>query len=355
LANALDPQKVVVLAPPNAGAKTGDEKIKYKVIRKKILLPKFIWPRWLALLWQVGKIIKKEKIELIMVHHALPIGYAGLWHKKFHHVPFVLFSHGTDLITGTANKWKAKLLSSVANGAEQIIFNSESLKRRFLEKMPEFDNQSLVLYPCPDRQFFSPPDQTEIEKLRSLLALQGKQTILSVARLDEGKGFPHLIRLLPKLLQKMPHLVWLIVGDGPKRETIVKLIQKNNLQNVVRFVGEVSHEELKKYYYLVDLFVLLTHPDGGREEGLGLVFLEAAAAGLPIIAGQSGGVEEAVLNGQNGYVVDVYQTDVVVEKIVELLNDKNKAKEMGEQGRQRMEQEFVWERQLEKIKRLIED
>ena len=178
--------------------------------------------------------------------------------------------------------------------------------------------------------------------------------ILTIARMDEGKGYPHLIRILSKVLEKVPNLVWFIIGDGPKRELILKDIQKNFLQNVVRYIGMTPHAELKQFYYLADLFVLLTHPDEGREEGLGLVFLEAAAAGLPVIAGRSGGVEEAVLNGQTGIVVDIYHGDkIVADSIIELLKNEDFAKTLGMNARIRLEADFKWKNQLKVIGRWI--
>lgn len=350
VAEALDPEKTVVLAPPCLGDKDWDKQQKYKVIRHKLLFPKFIWPRWLRMCWFVWWFVKQEKIELIMVHHVLPVGYVAVINKKFRKIPFLLFSHGTDLVAGTASKWKKRMVTMVSRHTEQIIFNSESLKRRYLKVLPQFEAKSLVLYPCPDGDFLTAPPKEEVKKLRTQYALQGKQVILSVSRLADGKGFPHLIRMMPKILQKAPHLVWMIVGEGPKKQDIIKEIQRLNLQNVVRFIGEIPHKELKKFYYLADLFVLLTHPDEGREEGLGLVFLEAAAAGLPIVAGKSGGVEEAVLHTQTGIVVDLFKGDpAVIDAITTMLNNKEYATELGRNAKDRIKTSFLWENQVTRL------
>ena len=155
---------------------------------------------------------------------------------------------------------------------------------------------------------------------------------------------------MPKILQHVPNLVWFIVGDGPKRGEILKMIQEKNLQNVVRFIGEVPHDQLKPYYYLADIFVLLTHPDEGREEGLGLAFLEAAAAGLPIVAGRSGGVEEAVIHGETGLVIDIHQhPEAIVQALTDLIHNTAYAKQLGAAGKMRIQREFVWEHQLRRV------
>lgn len=353
-ASALNPEKTIVLAPVYLDSKSSedfDKSRKYKIIRKNFLLPILFWPRWIRLFFQVRKIVKQEKIELIFINHVLPVGYIGSLIKKSLKVPFIIISHGTDIAYATRTKWKTKRVWKIISKTEQIVFNSESLKRRFLAKMPEFTNKSLVVYPCPDPDFLVAPPQLEIDILREKLALQGKKVILTVARMEDGKGYPHMVRVLPTILQQEPHVVWIIVGDGPKREEIMKDIKDRSLQNVVRYIGYVPHNEIKKYYYLADLFVLLTHPDSsGREEGLGLVFLEAESCGLPVVAGKSGGVEEAVLQAQTGIVIDIRQNALSMdETIVEMLKNRKYALSLAKNARDRIIAEFHWDNQLKKL------
>ncbi len=348
-ARSLEPDRVCVYAPKIAGDKEYDQKEPYKIFRKKQLLS-FFWPRWILTIVHFFSIVKKEKIEIILVNHVLPLGYAAILVKKIKKIPYIVISHGTDVLYASASPWKRKMLRLVIQEAEQVVFNSESIKRRFLERLPEFEQKSVVVYPCPDTMFLSSVDVEKVEKLRRSLALQGKKVILSVSRMDIGKGFQHLVHAMPEILVREPHAVWVIVGDGPKRAEIFEAVQKLSLQNVVRFIGSVPHEELAVYYHLADLFVLLTHTAGEREEGLGLVFLEAATAGKAIVAGKSGGVEEAVIDGETGRVFDVYhEAHKVVDTIVELLGDKEKSAEYGAAGRQRIEQIFNWKIQLQKL------
>lgn len=357
LANALDPAQTLVLAPPMKDSAAWDEIQPYRIIRHEFYYPKFIWPRWWKLLKLVKKIVRAEGIELIMVHHILPVGTVALQIFKSLGVPYIIFSHGTDMVAACSVPRKKKLASLIGQKSLQVITNSENLKMRLLEKFPALTPKTSVLYPCPDADFMVAPPADEVENLKHIYALEGKQVILTVSRFIEGKGFPHLLRVMPEILTQVPHLVWMIIGDGDdaKRNEILGEIQARNLQNIVRFVGVIPHNELKKFYYLADLFVLLTHPDGGLEEGLGLVFLEAAAAGRPVVAGRSGGVEEAVINGQTGVVVDVLkEPESIVAAIVNLIKDPTSARALGMAGQNRMREQFNWTTQLEKLKPWIE-
>ncbi|MEK7160537.1 MAG: glycosyltransferase family 4 protein [Patescibacteria group bacterium] len=337
---------VSVYAPKMPGDADYDKKNLWKVFRRKPYFL-FMWPRWVKMLMQLWGIVEKEKIKMIYVHHALPAGYAAYLLKKFKRIPYTLFFHGTDLELGVKNK-KNKL-KKICASAEKIVVNSNYLKNKFQSAFEDLKKEISVVYPCPDNIFLQPTPETELKKLKSQLALEGKSVIITVARMTEGKGYPHLIRLLPKILEKVPNLVWLIVGDGLKKDEIITSIQKNYLQNVVRFIGKIPYMELPKYYQISDLLVLLTHPDESAEEAWGTAFVEAAASGLPVVAGRVGGVEEAVQNLTTGLIVDVYQDQSIVAAITDLLRETEYAKKMGEAGRERVVREFNWPEQVKKL------
>ncbi len=353
-AKNFNPEEVIVLAPHYKDAKIFDEKEKFKTIRKNMLWPIFVWPRWLRLFFQLLFIIKKEKIEVIYLQHTVELGCAVWLIKKLKKIPYLIFSHATDLELGVNSKFKRRSIIKILDECEQIIFNSYNLEKRFVKALPGYEDKTSVLYPCPEEMFYGVIDKKELDNLKVQYALEGKKVMLTVADFEEGKGYTHLIRMMPKILEKIPNLVWFVVGDGPKKAFLLSEIQKRNLHSMVRFVGKVPHDELNKFYYLADLFVLLTHPDEGREEGLGMVFLEAAAAGLPVIAGQSGGVEEAVIHTQTGIVVDIYKGDsAIIESIVEMFDNVDYANRLAENAKTRVRANFKWSSQLKVIEKWI--
>jgi len=341
----------VILAPLNPASAPWDQSVGYTLIRKRLFFPKFIWPSWLKLFFIVQKIIRKQKIEVLLIHHVLPVGYIGWLVEKIFHVPYIIFFHGADLTSRkSSTAWKRRLVQLVGKGSGKVVVNSLAMKRHVKAFIYLTDDQIVVVNPCPAAIFLQRPGAEELDLVRRQYALEGKRILLSVSRLGQGKGFPHLLRLIPNILNSIPQLVLLIVGDGPKRDELLKFVQAHNLQNVVRFIGPLTAKELRLFYYLADVFVLLTHDDDERgQEGFGLVFLEAAAAELPVVAGRSGGVEEAVINGQTGLVVDIYQERQVEDAIISLFTKPDLAKQLGELARERIEREFQLSKQIEKI------
>lgn len=341
------PESVIVYAPAGTHAGEFDAGLPWKVCRRRPYWP-LIWPHWIRMFFQVWSIIRREKITRLDIHQVLPGGYVGYLIKKIKRIPYAIFLHGTDVSFAVRGSLKLKNFKKVCAAAERIVVNSEFLKEKLLERV-ELAAPITVVYPCPAADFFNVVSPEKIAEIKEKLALQGKKIILTVARMVEGKGFPHAIRILPEILKEIPNLTWLMIGLGPKQQEIFDAVHKRYLQNVVRFLGQISFADLPAYYQASDAFVLLTHPDEGVEEGWGTVFLEAAASGLPVVAGRSGGVEEAVEDGVTGIVVDVHQDKAVVKAIVDLLKDPERARRMGEAGHQRAVEKFTWGKQLAKL------
>ncbi|MCX6779731.1 MAG: glycosyltransferase family 4 protein [Candidatus Magasanikbacteria bacterium] len=348
LAKHLPAEETVVYALPDKQAKEFDAQNAWPTYRLRPYWS-FIWPHWLRLFFQLSALVSAEKIDMLYVNHVLPVGYAAYLIKKFKKIPYTLFLHGTDIAMATSTPSKRKKFIQLCLSASAVVVNSEFLKNKLLSVVENLADVR-VLYPCPSDNFFDQvKNQAQVDLLRSQLALSGKRVIITVARVAEGKGYPHLVRFMPEILNKVPNTVWLIVGDGPKMNEVMALVQKNNLQNVVRFLGSMAPAELPKYYHLADLFVLLTHKDDTHEEGWGTVFLEAAACGLPVVAGRVGGVEEAVLDGKTGMVVDIFQEKDAIESIVKLLMDKELAHTLGTAGQTRVRDSFRWNKEVLKL------
>jgi len=346
----LPAEDVVVYAPTQPGEKEFDTANGWKTYRYHPYWS-FIWPHWLRLFFQVAKIVKKEKIEQIHLHQVLPLAYVALMIKKFWHIPYKIFLHGSDVRFASRHKSKLKKFRWVCKQADSVVVNSIFYKNQLENLVDLAPGKIAVVYPCPADLFFAqPPAAEKIEHLRQTLALAGKKVIISVARLVERKGHALFLNSFVKILEKVPNAVWVIVGDGEEKKYLLSLIEKNNLQGAVRFLNALPMEELPAYYYLADLFLLLTHKDkDGVEEAWGTVFLEASACGLPVVAGRSGGVDEAVENLVSGIIVDVNFPEAIEKTVIDLLNNTEYARQLGLSGQERARREFTWEKQISKL------
>jgi phosphatidylinositol alpha-1,6-mannosyltransferase len=170
--------------------------------------------------------------------------------------------------------------------------------------------------------------------------------IVCVSRLMPRKGQDTLVRALPAVRRQVPDAALLLVGGGPSRDRLLSLAEEVKVADSVVLTGSVAWPELPSYYGAGDAFAMpcRTRLGGVDVEGLGIVFLEAAACGLPVIAGNSGGAPDAVREGETGYVVDGRDATALADRLVALLTETTAARTMGAAGRAWVEQEWSWER-----------
>jgi phosphatidylinositol alpha-1,6-mannosyltransferase len=166
-----------------------------------------------------------------------------------------------------------------------------------------------------------------------------------VSRLVPRKGQDTLIRAMPGVLAAEPETVLLIVGDGPYRAELERLAGETGVATSVRFTGAVPWSELPAHYGAGDVYAMpcRTRRGGLDVEGLGIVYLEASATGLPVVAGDSGGAPDAVLEGETGYVVPGLDLEQLTDRLVTLLQDPALRERLGSRGRAWVEQSWRWD------------
>jgi phosphatidyl-myo-inositol dimannoside synthase len=164
-----------------------------------------------------------------------------------------------------------------------------------------------------------------------------------------------LIRSLPAVRRRVPDAALLIVGDGPHRGALERLTDELGLREAVVFTGAKPWAELPPYFAAGDVFAMptRTRKAGFEVEGLGIVYLEGSATGLPVVAGDSGGAPDAVQDGTTGYVVDGRSADAIAAKVSTLLLDKELAARMGAAGRRWVEREWRWDDLAKRLDSLL--
>lgn len=173
------------------------------------------------------------------------------------------------------------------------------------------------------------------------LDLSSRKVLLTVGRLaasERLKGVDEVIQALPKITGAVPDAVYVIVGDGDDRARLEELVTKNNLSDRVVFAGLVSDEELIGFYKKCDLFLMPS-----RQEGFGIVFLEAMAFKKPVIGGNHGGTPEVIVENETGFLVQHGDVDALADRIIRLLRDPDLCRRMGEAGRRRVEENYTFE------------
>jgi phosphatidylinositol alpha-1,6-mannosyltransferase len=207
------------------------------------------------------------------------------------------------------------------------------------------------LAPGVDTDVFRP----DVVSMREQLGLAGRPVVVCVSRLVARKGQDTLIRALPAIRRRVPGAALLLVGGGSYQSSLQRVAQRTGVERDVVFTGSVPWAQLPAYYASGDVFAMpcRTRYAGLDVEGLGVVFLEAAATGLPVVAGNSGGAADAVCDGETGVVVDGESVDAVAEAESELLSDPTRAKAMGAAGRTWVEQHWQWSTLAMKLRHLL--
>jgi phosphatidylinositol alpha-1,6-mannosyltransferase len=184
----------------------------------------------------------------------------------------------------------------------------------------------------------------------------GRRILLSVGRLvDAYKGHDMVIRALPLILAKAPQTQYVVVGDGPLRQYLERLAASLGVAPAVRFVGEASDDEVDAWYRGCDVFVLASRESAvnGGAEGYGLVLVEASLRGKPVVGGRSGGIPDAVIDGETGLLVDPTDPADIAEAITRLLTERELAERLGRGGRRRAVEDLSWPEYAERFSRVL--
>ena len=187
-------------------------------------------------------------------------------------------------------------------------------------------------------------------------ATSGRRILLSVGRLfDAYKGHDMVIRALPLILAKTPDTEYVIVGDGPLRPYLERLAASLGVASAVCFVGQVGDDELDAWYRACDVFVLASRESdvSGGAEGYGIVFVEASLRGKPVVGGRSGGIPDAVIDGETGLLVDPSDPADIAEAITRLLTERDLADRLGRGGQRRVVDDLSWPAYTERFSRVL--
>ncbi|WP_433726512.1 glycosyltransferase family 4 protein [Actinoplanes sp. CA-051413] len=263
----------------------------------------------------------------------------------------VSLTHGHE-IGWAALPGARQLLRRIARGNDVITYLTEFQRVR-LDRALHGLTALERLTPGVDVDAYHPG--VDGSQVRARHGLGDRPVIVCVSRLVPRKGQDMLIRALPTIRRRVPGAALLIVSGGPYREKLQALARAEGVEPDVVFTGSVRWEELPAHYAAGDVFAMpcRTRGAGLDVEGLGIVYLEASATGLPVLAGDSGGAPDAVREGETGYVVGGSDVPAIAGRLAELLADRERARAMGAAGRAWVEKEWRWETKAAQLTELL--
>jgi len=346
-----DPESVTVLTSNWEGAAEFDAAQDFKIVRAntQTLVPSK------STLSMAREIVVAENITRVLFGAAAPLVLLASPLRKLGVTNIVGMTQGHE--TGWAmTPGTRQALRKIGNNTDYLTYISEYTHKKIAKALsPDAAARMRRIVPGVNATEFSPDNLSSGNQLRTELGWTDRPVIVCVSRLMARKGQDELIRALPKIHQTAPNASLIIVGDGPYRKDLERLVKKLGLEIFVHLTGKVSQTELSKWYAAGDIFAMpcRTRMGGWDVEGLGIVFLEGSATGLPAIVGDSGGAVDAVIDGETGYLVDGTNTAEIADRIAYLFANPDVAKKMGEAGRNWVTQEWTWDQNFKKLDGLL--
>ncbi|MFD7806231.1 glycosyltransferase family 4 protein [Streptomyces cellulosae] len=356
MALRLDPERVVVYASTWKRTREGveataafDAEQPFTVVRDRTTM---LLPTPAATRRAVG-LLREHGCTSVWFGAAAPLGLMAPALRRAGAERIVAATHGHE--AGWAQLPAARqLLRRIGESTDTITYLGEYTRSRIARALtPEAAARMVQLPPGVDEKTFHPGSGGD--EVRARLGLTDRPVVVCVSRLVPRKGQDTLIRAMPAILAAEPDAALLIVGGGPYEKDLRRLAADTGVAASVRFTGSVPWSELPAHYGAGDVFAMpcRTRRGGLDVEGLGIVYLEASATGIPVVAGDSGGAPDAVLDGETGWVVRGDSPAETAERVTALLADEELRRSMGRRGRDWVEEKWRWDLLADKLKTLL--
>ena len=330
--------ELTVYAPQWKGADAFDARAGNRVVRHPgtLMLP---GP---AVDARMRALIGEEAIDTVWFGAAAPLGLLAARARQAGATRVLASTHGHE-VGWSMLPVARSVLRRIGEGADVVTFVSRYTRARFASA---FGPNAVLehLPPGVDTDRFR-PDPAARAELRARYRLGQRPTVVCVSRLVPRKGQDMLIRALPEIRRRVDGAALVVAGGGPYLDALRLLAQRHGVAEHVTFTGGVPAAELPAYHALADVFAMpcRTRGAGLDVEGLGIVFLEASATGVPVIAGSSGGAPETVQHNKTGLVVDGRSVGQVADAVTELLANPDRAAVMGAAGRDWVNAHWRWD------------
>lgn len=348
LAQRLPPGDLVVYAPSWPGAAEFDAQQSFPVVRHpgSLMLPVPAVAR------RARQLIAEHGLEAVWFGAAAPLALLTPTLRRVGIRRAVASTHGHE-VGWSMLPAARQALGAIGRQVDVVTFVSRYARGRIAAALGPLAAME-YLPPGVDTDLFR-PDAAARTAVRSTLGLGNRPVVACISRLVARKGQDMLVRALPEILRMVPDAALLIVGDGPDRTALERRVGAAGLSEHVLFTGAVPWEQLPAHYAAADVFAMpcRTRGRGLDVEGLGIVFLEASAAGLPVIAGSSGGAPETVQAERTGVVVNGRDVSAIAGAVTRLLVDRELGRRWGAAGREWITTTWDWQRSADRLAQLL--
>lgn len=327
-----------------------DELVFLTNAQKALLSPFLPIFAWLRGLFRVKAIIEQEEPEWVLAGEILPLGTIAYILSFFRIFKYGVFLHGLDFSLATKNVYKRWLSGLILRRATMVICANVTTEQIVKKIFPTVI--TAVVNPGVETKSLKIKTQ-EASTLRLDYNLTNAFILVTVGRLVERKGMDMVIQALPEIIKKIPNCYYVVIGDGPYKKRLLELAKTVGVTKQVLFFSGLSDEIKNNWLATSDVFIMPTRVIGGDYEGFGIVYLEAGLYKKPVIAGQGGGVKEAVDDGESGLIIDGADKKSITTAVIRLHDDEILRNTLGINGYNKAVS-MTWSKQVKKIYSLLE-
>ena len=302
---------------------------------------------------RAAELVRSHQIETVWFGAAAPLGLMAGALRRAGARRIISTTHGHE-VGWSMTPGARQALTRIGAASDVVTYFSDYTRSR-LATVFRGAGQLAHLPSGVDPTVFRPDPERRAE-LRGRYGLGDRPVVLCLSRLVPRKGADMLIRAMPQVREQIPGAALVIAGEGRYLSTLRKLVDQHQVGDDVLFTGRVPADEIAAHHAMPDVFAMPCRTRGGGldVEGLGVVYLEAAAAGVPVIAGTSGGAPETVDDGSTGLVVDGRSVHDIAGALVSVLGDPDRAAQMGAAGRVWASDRWGWETLGARLRSLID-
>jgi len=287
-----------------------------------VLVPKpaRIWPRWLSWLRQMWR--ASRGVEAVWVGQVLPVGTVAWILHCFGGRPYIVSAHGLDVLLPLANPWRRWLVTRILRAAALVAANSHFTVDIVTSRYGVPATRTVVVY--PGTSDLPPAGERATDEFRQQYGIPvAAPIVLGVGRLVRRKGFDLLLAAMERVWAVVPTAHCVIVGDGPEQESLAAAVTASSRPSQAHLINRLDDLGLASAYSCTSVLALPARTDGADVEGFGIVCVEAAALGVPVVATATGGIPEAVADGQTGILVLPNDVEALATALVRVLTDQN--------------------------------